>query len=175
MECPSCSSATRVLESRRGEQGDAVRRRRRCPECGYRFTTFERRESEPLCVIKRDGSRQRFDPVKLRAGLLRATVKRPVKDSEVEKLVAAIAREVEASGGELSSERIGEMCLGGLRELDLGAYLQFVGVYRDLSDLASVRAELSRLSKKPRKQRTSKRSGSVRAKGEATRLTPKTN
>ncbi len=161
-----------MLETRREEHGSSLRRRRLCSACGHRFTTHERREPEPLYVGKRNGSRERFDPVKLRAGLLRATVKRPVKDSDVEEIVAAIAREVEAAGGELPSERIGEMCLAGLRDLDLGAYLQFVGVYRDLSDLRSVRAELARLSKKPRKQRTSQASGSVRAKREATRLTP---
>jgi transcriptional repressor NrdR len=154
MECPSCSASTRVLETRREQHGDAIRRRRECQDCRHRFTTSERREPEPLHVIKRDGTRQRFDPVKLQAGLVRAAHKRPVKDGDLAEIVARIARETESAGGELPSERVGEMCLEGLRELDLGAYLQFVGVYRDLSDLESVRKELSVLSKNPRKHRT---------------------
>jgi transcriptional repressor NrdR len=115
-----------VLESRRAADGAAVRRRRECPACGHRFTTFERREREPIKVIKRDGERQRFDRTKLRAALLGAAHKRPVIASDVE----AIVDRVELAAGddhELSSERIGELCLEELRELDSGAYMQFLG------------------------------------------------
>jgi transcriptional repressor NrdR len=145
VRCPSCGNPTRVLESRRAEDGAAVRRRRRCPKCGSRFTTFERLEPEPLAVIKRDGKRQGFDRVKLRASLLRAAHKRPVAPRDVEALVTRIEHKVAEAGGELEAERIGEMCLTGLRELDIGAYLQFAAVYKQLADLEAVRAELREL------------------------------
>jgi transcriptional repressor NrdR len=103
-----------------------VRRRRECSRCGHRFTTFERREPDPAYVIKRDGERQRFDRTKLRAGLLNAAHKRPVTASDVEAIVDRV-ESVLAGRGELSSQEIGELCMEGLRELDLGAYLQFAG------------------------------------------------
>jgi transcriptional repressor NrdR len=125
--CSACSSPTRVLESRRAEGGAAMRRRRECPACGRRFTTYERREPEPLYVVKRDGERQRFDRTKLRAALLKAAHKRPVEPAAIETVVGRIEAEVEGAGGELSAQRIGELCLAELRELDAGAYLQFAG------------------------------------------------
>lgn len=180
MNCPSCNAKTHTLESRRSEDGSAVRRRRECVECGYRFTSFERREREPAWVLKRGGERQSFDRVKLRASLLRAAHKRPVAPSSLEHLVDQIEADAERSGGEIESARVGELCLDGLRDLDLGAWLQFVAVYRQLADLDSVRAELDRIdaaniagnsgiasaairraSQKPRKQGISS-TGSVR-------------
>jgi transcriptional repressor NrdR len=145
MNCPECRSPTRVRETRAADDGAAVRRRRQCPACGRRFTTFERAEPEPLFVIKRNGSRQPFNRAKLRAGLQRATHKRPVDPADVERLVDRIAAEVRAAGGELSSQRLGELCLQGLSELDAGAYLQFAGV--DLADPEAIRAELGRLGR----------------------------
>lgn len=127
MNCPHCQQPTRVLESRRAPEGIAVRRRRECPGCSHRFTTFERREPPPLLVGKRDGSRQRFERAKLRAALLRAAHKRPVAAADVEALTDRVEGEVETAGGELSAERIAALCLEGLRELDAGAYLQFAG------------------------------------------------
>ena len=127
MTCPSCERSTRVLESREAEAGTAIRRRRECPSCGRRFTTYERRELGPLYVIKRDGDRQRFDHTKLRAALLRAAHKRPVEAADIESLVGRIEGEVARAGGELPAQRIGELCLGELRALDTGAYLQFAG------------------------------------------------
>jgi transcriptional repressor NrdR len=124
--CPSCRSQTRVLESRRSPDGDSVRRRRECPSCGRRFTTFERREPEQAYVIKRDGERQRFDRTKLRAALLAAAHKRPITAVDVEAIVDRI--EVAAADADaLSTERIGELCLADLETLDHGAYLQFLG------------------------------------------------
>lgn len=145
MDCPSCKAKTRTLESRRAEDGAAVRRRRECVECGRRFTSFERRERRPAWVIKRGGERQSFDRVKLRASLLRAAHKRPVAPSSLEHLVDRIEAEAERRGGEIEAARVGELCLEGLRDLDLGAWLQFVAVYRQLADLDSVRAELDRI------------------------------
>jgi transcriptional repressor NrdR len=129
MDCPSCSRATTVLETRRAEDGGATRRRRECPACGHRFTTYERRDREPIFVRKRDGDRQRFDRTKLRAALLRSTHKRQtlVSASDVEALVDRVELAIDAAGGELGAGRIGEICVEGLRELDYGAYLQFLG------------------------------------------------
>lgn len=145
MECPRCQQPTRVLESRRAEDGAALRRRRACSECGYRFTTFERRVSEPLYVRKRAGERQRFDRTKLRAALLRATHKRQVGALEVEALVDRIELAISAAGGELAARRIGELCLEGLRELDYGAYLQFLGTLPSPSPrAAAINPEIAR-------------------------------
>ena len=127
MDCPRCQARSKVLESRGAEEGAAIRRRRRCPACGHRFTTFERRASEPLHVRKRTGERQRFDRTKLRAALLRSTHKRQVGAEEVEALVDRIEVAIAAAGGELDAARIGELSLAGLRDLDYGAYLQFLG------------------------------------------------
>jgi transcriptional repressor NrdR len=127
MDCPRCDRPTRVLESRRADDGAATRRRRECASCGHRFTTYECRQREPLFVRKRDGERQRFDRTKLRAALLRATHKRQVSATDVEALVDRVELAIETGGGELSAERIGELCLLGLRDLDYGAYLQFLG------------------------------------------------
>jgi len=127
MTCPSCERSTRVLESREAEAGTAIRRRRECPSCGRRFTTYERRELGPLYVIKRDGDRQRFDHTKLRAALLRAAHKRPVEPAAIEAVVARIEAELTRAGGELAAPAIGELCLAELRALDTGAYLQFAG------------------------------------------------
>ena len=122
-----------MLESRRADDGAAVRRRRACTACGRRFTTFERREPGPLYVIKRTGSRQRFDRDKLRAALLRAAHKRPVSAEEVEAIVRHVQAEAEGAGGELHAERIGELCMLDLRRLDPGAYMQFAGTLPSLS------------------------------------------
>lgn len=127
MNCPACDRPTKVLESRRADAGGSVRRRRECAACGRRFTTYERREREPTYLVKRSGARQRFDPAKLRAALLRSTHKRQVSAADVEALVERVALSIEAAGGELPSDRVGELCLDGLAELDRGAYLQFLG------------------------------------------------
>jgi transcriptional repressor NrdR len=128
-----------VLETRRVDGENAVRRRRQCGSCGRRFTTFERLEHGPLYVRKRSGQRQRFDRVKLRAALLRAAHKRPVSAADVEALVDRVEMSAEGAGGEVSAERVGELCLQGLRDLDRGAYLQFAGTLPDpIADFATV-------------------------------------
>jgi transcriptional repressor NrdR len=132
----------------------SVRRRRECTRCGRRFTTFERREPGPLYVIKRTGTRQRFDRDKLRAALLRAAHKRPVSADEVEAIVRHVQAEAESAGGELDAQRIGELCMDDLRELDAGAYMQFAGT------LPSVNPEIA----------AADRSGSVRPAGEDAEL-----
>lgn len=135
-----------MVESRPAEDGAAVRRRRECGSCGHRFTSFERIAPSAAIVRKRDGRRQEFDPAKLRAGLARAAHKLP----EAEAAIAAIAASVEleaaaAAGSELSSKRIGELCLRGLREADTIAYLRFATVHKQLADTEAIRAELRAL------------------------------
>jgi transcriptional repressor NrdR len=148
MTCPQCQSPTRVLESRAADAGAATRRRRECSSCGHRFTTFERRDAPPLAVRKRDGEPQRFDRNKLRAALLRSTHKRQVSADDVEALVGRIEVAIEDAGGELPAERIGELALVGLQDLDHGAYLQFLGTlpspnadFAESAPGSSVRAE----------------------------------
>lgn len=104
-----------------------MRRRRECSSCAHRFTTYERRDREPLYVRKRGGERQRFDRTKLRAALLRAAHKRPVTPADVEALVDRVELAAEAAGPDIEAERIAELCLQGLRDLDPGAYMQFAG------------------------------------------------
>ena len=131
--CPSCSAPTRVAETRSADRGRAARRRRHCPACGGRFTTFERIERGALTVSKRDGESQRFDRVKLRAALLGAAHKRPVAAPDVERIVERVEAAAAAGGGEITAERIAELSLAGLRELDSGAYLQYAGTLPDFN------------------------------------------
>lgn len=126
-----------------------MRRRRECPACRGRFTTFERRERETLWIRKRGGERQPFDRVKLAGGLLRAAHKRPIDPHAIERLIAKIEDQAEAAGGEIAAERVGEMSLEGLRELDRVAYLQFAAVYKGFSDPDEFSAELRRLGVEP--------------------------
>lgn len=131
MNCPRCDSRTAILETRKAEGGIALRRRRQCEECGHRFTTYERAVPETLEVVKRDGRRQPFDREKLRGGLVRASHKRDVDPRDLDLIVDLIEKEARAAGGELSAERIAELCLEGLRRLDRGAYQQFAGTLPD--------------------------------------------
>jgi transcriptional repressor NrdR len=161
MDCPACGAHTKTLETRRAD-GGAVRRRRECPDCGERFTTFERLEAPPLYVGKRDGSRQRFDAAKLRAALLRACHKRDVDPRASELIVGRVQRQVRAAGGELGAERIGELCLRELEPLDRGAFLQFAGTLP-----GAIPAELGN----PRKDGESGGTVSVRSEEDAARPT----
>ena len=132
-----------------------MRRRRVCSSCGHRFTTYERYDRGPLYVRKRGGERQPFDREKLRGGLARAAHKRPVEPARIEAIVTGIEAEAERAGGELPADRVGEMCLEGLRAVDRISYLQFAAVYKQL-DVDQVRAEIAALS----------RAGSVRPAGD---------
>jgi transcriptional repressor NrdR len=154
MHCPFCAETdTRVADSRLSEPGDAVRRRRRCPSCGRRFTTYERYDQGPLYIRKSDGSRQPFDRAKLLAGLERAAVKRPVEREQLDALVDRIVAELRAEGGAADTERVGELALRGLKELDRVAYVRFASVYRQFEDVAEFEAELERLEAEPPLQR----------------------
>lgn len=129
------------MESRPAENGGAVRRRRECEWCGHRFTTFERLAPTAAVVRKRDGSRQEFEPAKVRAGLERAAHKRPAAESALEGIATTVGLEAQ-SGRELTTRRIGELCLAGLRDVDTVAYLRFATVHKQLADTEAIRAEL---------------------------------
>jgi transcriptional repressor NrdR len=154
MRCPHCGAAdTQVVDTRLSESRDAVRRRRGCLDCGRRFTTYERYDEGPLYIRKRDGSRQPFDRRKLLAGFERAAIKRPIERSELEALVDRIVAELRAAGGTPDAERVGELALRGLKELDRVAYVRFASVYRKFEDVAEFESELARLELEPPLQR----------------------
>ena len=144
MNCPLCDKRSKVLESRPAEDRSAVRRRRECGSCGHRFTTFERISPAVAIVRKRDDRRQEYDPAKVRAGLGRAAHKLPAAEAAVETIASTVELEA-AAGGELSTRRIGELCLAGLREADTVAYLRFATVHKQLADTEAIRAELHAL------------------------------
>jgi transcriptional repressor NrdR len=150
VHCPYCSSpSTRVIDSRLTEPGDAVRRRRGCEECGERFTTYERAETVPVMVRKRDGKRERFDRQKLLRGLVRAANKRPVTDAQLDQLADSIAARVRSLGPEADAELIGELALRGLVELDPVTGVLFASIYRNFNDLGELEAELQRIRSEP--------------------------
>ena len=149
MRCPYCSySESKVIDSRPAEEGTTIRRRRECLSCGKRFTTYEIMERLPLLVIKRDGSRQSFDRVKVINGMVKACEKRPVPVDQIERVADEIEQELQSSlERELSSEQIGEMIMDRLRDMDQVAYVRFASVYRQFKDINTFLDELNKLLK----------------------------
>ena len=147
MFCPFCHAEdTKVIDSRLGDEGTQVRRRRACVRCQERFTTFETAELNLPRVIKRDGGRGAFDREKLRAGLLKALEKRPVSSEQIETAVNRILRKLRASGErEVHSKWLGELVMDELRELDEVAYVRFASVYRSFQDVNAFHEEIQRL------------------------------
>lgn len=139
MKCIYCGNAeSKVVDSRSTDEGNSIRRRRECLQCGKRFTTYEVIESTPVLVVKHDGTRQQFDPMKVKAGLIKACEKRPVAIRDIDALVASVEKQVYNSlEQEISSKRIGELVMEGLKELDQIAYVRFASVYRDFRDVTS--------------------------------------
>ncbi len=137
MKCPKCNHKhSRVLDSRPFEDGDAIRRRRECERCGFRFRTFERKEETPLIIVKKDGTRQEFNREKLIRGLMRACEKRPVPIEEIEKIALEVEQEIRNSElPEVNSQHIGEMVLDRLSEIDEVAYVRFASVYRQFENI----------------------------------------
>ena len=148
MRCPFCGNDdTQVKDSRPSDDNAAIRRRRLCPACGGRFTTFERVQLRELTVIKRNGRRAPFDRDKLLRSVQIALRKRPVEPERVDALVSKIVRELESLGeNEVSSETIGEMVMEHLRELDDVAYVRFASVYRNFREPKDFQAALDELS-----------------------------
>ena len=149
MRCPKCGcEESKVVDSRPSESNDAIRRRRECVKCGYRFTTYERREEMPLLVVKKDGRKETFDRQKLMRGLLAATVKCSVPVEALDGLIDDIESELRDEGmNEVSSHDLGSMVLKRLVNVDKVAYIRFASVYRDFKDVDEFSEELRSLNK----------------------------
>lgn len=147
MKCPFCGfEESKVIDSRPADDNSSIRRRRECIECKKRFTTYENIERLPLVVIKRDGSRQSFDKIKLINGLVRACEKRPVKLSQLEQIADDIEIELQSKiDRETKSVEIGEMVMNRLKDVDEVAYVRFASVYRSFKDINTFMDELSKL------------------------------
>ena len=147
MKCPFCSySESKVIDSRPAEEGATIRRRRECLACKKRFTTYEIIERMPLVVIKRDGSRQSFDRVKLINGMVRACEKRPVTLAQLEAIADDIEQELQSHlEREISTAEIGEMVMAHIRDVDEVAYVRFASVYRSFKDINTFMEELTKL------------------------------
>ena len=144
MKCPFCSYAdSRVIDSRSVDNGTSIRRRRDCPECGRRFTTYEKYEETPLLVIKKDGRRELFDSQKLTNGLLKAFEKRPFSYEQIQSIASGIERDLRALGeSEVKSTLIGETVMKALEKIDQIAYVRFASVYRQFADVNSFMQEI---------------------------------
>lgn len=156
MKCSQCQHLdTRVIESRDAADGQAIRRRRECTECDYRFTTYERVERPQLIVVKNNGTRELFSRKKLLAGLYRACEKTPITNVQLEELVSDIEQQLYACGDpEVSSGKLGELVMERLANLDEVAYVRFASVYRRFKDIAGFERELSDIRhKKTAKQK----------------------
>ncbi len=150
MRCPFCTTDdTRVLDSREASEGTVIRRRRECPQCKRRFTTYERVEELNPLVVKKDGRREAFDREKLLAGLKKACEKRPVSLAQLEAAVSDIERRLQELGEkEINSTQIGEEVMKRLSLLDEVAYVRFASVYRSFKDIAEFMDELKDLLEK---------------------------
>lgn len=144
MKCPFCSYAdSRVIDSRSVDNGTSIRRRRECPECGRRFTTYEKYEETQLLVIKKDGRRELFDSQKLTNGLLKAFEKRPFSYEQIQSIASGIERDLRALGeSEVKSTLIGETVMKALEKIDQIAYVRFASVYRQFADVNSFMQEI---------------------------------
>ena len=147
MKCPFCGDLeSKVVDSRRSDDGLSIRRRRECLQCQKRFTTYETVESLPIVVIKRDSSRQQFDRNKILNGMLRACEKRPVPLAELERAADEIEQAIQNSlDREISTEKIGELVMERLKPLDEVAYVRFASVYRQFKDIDSFMRELNKI------------------------------
>ncbi|MDR0874594.1 MAG: transcriptional regulator NrdR [Clostridiales Family XIII bacterium] len=155
MKCPYCGYPdSKVVDSRPTDEGQAIRRRRECEKCGRRFTTYEKIEEIPLIVVKKDGSRQSFDRMKMMNGIIKACEKRPVPMDEIEKIVSDIEKGLSnLMLKEMDSTIIGEYVMEHLRNLDDVAYVRFASVYRQFTDAESFRREIEKLLVDDKKKR----------------------
>jgi transcriptional repressor NrdR len=139
---------SKVIDSRSTEEGTMIRRRRECIKCGRRFTTYETIETTPVLVIKTGGNRQAFDENKIKSGIIKACEKRPVPMFKIDKLIEDIKKQVYNSlEQEITSKKIGEMVMNGLKDIDEVAYVRFASVYRQFKDISSFMKELERMLK----------------------------
>ena len=147
MKCPFCGHEnTRLIDSRPAEENNSIRRRRACDECGKRFTTYEKVETIPLIVTKKDNNRESYDRSKIEGGLLRACHKRPVSAQQITALVDEVESDIFNRGEkEISSQMVGELLMNRLKELDAVAYVRFASVYREFKDVNTFMDELKKL------------------------------
>lgn len=155
MKCPVCLAAdTKVTDSRLSAEGFAIRRRRECPKCGFRFSTFEEAEILNLAVIKRDGRREPYAREKVEGGLRKALEKRPVTQDDFKRLINHIERDIQhIQKPEVTSGVIGEIIMKRLKRFDTVAYIRFASVYRSFQDVATFQQELASLMRTKRPQR----------------------
>ena len=139
MECPNCHhNSSRVIDSRSSDENRAIRRRRECENCGFRFTTFERVETAPLLVIKNDGTREPFNREKILHGVLAAGQKRPTSSEQFEPLTDDVENKIRKQGvSEISSKKIGQFVMDDLANIDDVAYIRFASIYREFKDMSS--------------------------------------
>ncbi len=147
MKCPFCNNEnTRVIDSRPAEENTALRRRRMCDVCSKRFTTYEKIETIPLIVIKKDNNREAYDRSKIEAGILRACHKRPVSTESINRLADAVETEIfNSEKREIQSRVIGELVMNKLKDLDAVAYVRFASVYREFKDVNTFMDELKKV------------------------------
>ena len=147
MKCPFCSHEnTRVIDSRPAEENNSIRRRRVCDECGKRFTTYEKIETIPLIIIKKDQNRETYDRSKIEAGVLRACHKRPISANQINKMIDEVETEIfNMEEKEIPSDVIGEIVMNKLKELDTVAYVRFASVYREFKDINTFMDELKKV------------------------------
>ena len=147
MKCPFCNAAdTRVIDSRPADDNASIRRRRQCETCGKRFTTYEKLETMPLMIVKKDNSREPYDRSKIEAGIIRSCHKRPVSSEQISSLVDQIENALfSREEREISSSVIGEMVMEKLKDLDPVAYVRFASVYREFRDVDTFMQELTKL------------------------------
>ncbi len=148
MKCPKCLNCdTKVVDSRPAEDSAAIRRRRECEKCEFRFSTYEQIEILDLTVLKRDGTRQVYSREKLERGLRRAFEKRPHTDQTFQKILGTVEQEIQkkASGGEITSNAIGEIIMKAIRKVDKVAYIRFASVYRQFEDIEEFKEAILKL------------------------------
>ena len=147
MKCPFCGHEnTRVIDSRPAEDNNSIRRRRVCDECGKRFTTYEKIETIPLIIIKKDNNREAYDRSKIEGGILRACHKRPVSAGQLERLVEEVETEIfNMEEKEISTQDIGELVMNKLKDVDAVAYVRFASVYREFKDINTFMDELKKV------------------------------
>jgi len=149
MKCPYCSNPdTRVIDSRPAEDGNSIRRRRSCDVCGKRFTTYEKIETIPLIIIKKDNNREQYEREKIETGVIRACYKRPVSAEEIQKSINKIETRIfDLEEKEIPSSTIGEIVMEELKGLDEVAYVRFASVYREFKDVNTFMDELKKILK----------------------------
>lgn len=147
MKCPFCGSDnTRVIDSRPADDNTSIRRRRLCDDCGKRFTTYEKVETIPLIIIKKDNNREQYDRSKIEAGVLRACHKRPISAEQINQLVDEVETDIfNREEKEISSTLIGEIVMDKIKRMDSVAYVRFASVYREFKDVDSFMSELKKI------------------------------